>query len=436
MPAAPDQQALPDAERARLFAGLTGYRKLVLAVSGGSDSMALMALFRDHRAADPTAPEAIVATIDHGLRAGSADDAAFVLGAAEAMGFAAVKRRWEGDKPGSDIQAAARDARYALLEEVACEVGADAVLTAHTRDDQAETFLIRLSRGSALKGLTAMAPVRRLGRVDLVRPLLGIDRDRLRASLAAAGIGFRDDPSNENARFTRVRMRRLMPALTAEGIDARRLAETADRLARADRAIDHMVESLAAATLDVHPGGFLSLPVQALAEAQEEVRLRLLVAALGWVGGGLYGPRLERLERAMARLLSDEQARLTLAGARLIRRSARLFVCRESGREGLAEAEIAPGASTVWDGRIRVRLGADAPERVAVRAVGPSWRRLGGDAGSSRPPAAALATVPALFCGDRPVAVPAFGHFASSAWERSVRAEFVTPPPGRVPARS
>ncbi|MGX1097142.1 tRNA(Ile)-lysidine synthase [Amorphus sp. MBR-141] len=454
MPAAPDpgpSDARPIAadELGGLFAAAAGHRRVVLAVSGGSDSMALMALYRAFRNADPTAPEAVVATIDHGLRAEAADDARFVLEAAAACGFAAVTRRWEGDKPAADIQAAARAARYGLLAAVARDAGATAILTAHTLDDQAETVLLRLARGSGVKGLSAMAPVRRLaagpeggpsdqdgrraetsdGGVALVRPLLGVPRARLRATLCRDGIGWRDDPSNENDRFARVRMRRLMPALAAEGLDARRLAATAGRLARADAAIDAMVEALAATALQADAFGVLALDVAAFAAAPEEVRLRLLARMLGWAGGGDVGPRLERLERAAAAIEAGGAARFTLAGALLTLAHGRLVVCREAGRGGLADMALAPGTSGVWDGRWRVRLSDAAPEPVTVRAVGSAWRKLAPP--DWRSASAGMAVVPGIFCGEGLVAAPAFGHFAAHEWRGAVAADFATPPPGR-----
>ncbi|MGX1309616.1 tRNA(Ile)-lysidine synthase [Amorphus suaedae] len=432
MPAAPDLHPIEPDELSGLFSAVRGHERVVLAVSGGSDSMALMALYHAFRRADPAAPAAIVATIDHGLRAEAADDARFVLEAAAALGFEAVARRWEGEKPASDIQAAARDARYRLLAAIAREAGASAILTAHTLDDQAETVLLRLARGSGVKGLSAMAPVRRLAAEDgpdLVRPLLGISRARLRATLRRDGLGWREDPSNENDRFARVRMRRLMPALAAEGLDARRLAGTARRLARADAAIDAMVEALAAAALKADAFGVLSLDVAAFADAPEEVRLRLLARMLGWAGGGDVGPRLERLERAAAVIGAARDTRFTLAGALLTLRAGRLVVCREAGRGGLPDMELVPGTSGVWDGRWRVRLSDAAPGRVTVRAVGSAWRKLAPP--DWRAASAGMSAVPGIFCGEGLVAAPAFGHFAAHEWRGAVAADFATPPPGR-----
>ena len=149
--------------------------------------------------------------------------------------------RWLGKKPAAGLQRAARQARYRLLAEVARKAGATHILTAHTLDDQAETVLIRMSRGSGITGLGAMARLTALpGAADikLMRPLLGIPKVRLIATLMSAKIPFADDPSNRDPRFTRARLRDLMPQLAREGLDAPRLALLARRLKRADRAIE------------------------------------------------------------------------------------------------------------------------------------------------------------------------------------------------------
>ena len=163
-----------------------------------------------------------VATIDHGLRAESKDEAAFVASAAQALDFKHTTIAWEGEKPKTGIQAAARRARYDLLAS-ACRAGAKAcVVTAHTEDDQAETVLMRLRRGSGVDGLAGMDAVSEWDGVAVVRPLLSFSKARLLAYLRASSVPFVRDPSNENPAFERVRLRRAAKALAAAGIRGRR----------------------------------------------------------------------------------------------------------------------------------------------------------------------------------------------------------------------
>lgn len=436
-----------DDELDTMFAPLSAHRSVLLAVSGGSDSTALAVLFARWRslrarmpdetalsgsAASPV-PSAVVATVDHALRAGSADEAKAVSELAGRLGLPHRILVWEGEKPTSDLQAAARNARYALLLEAARQCGAAAIVTAHTRDDQAETFLMRLGRGSGLAGLSAMRPERQIDERVLARPLLGIDRERLRATLRAVGISWSDDPSNENPAFARVRLRGLMPLLAAEGLTAARLSATAARLARAQAVIDDLVDDLVDRAVERHPGGFAAIDLAAFSEAHEEVALRLFSRVISDVGGGWYGPRLERLEaafRVITAPLPDGATRppaRTLGGTAIVRRGARLWIHREPGRDGLPRLALAPGETATWDGRLGVSLASAAPHPVTVAALGSGGNKLTGiKAGAvvrrdaDRPPASALATVPAAWAEGALVAVPALNFYSAPAW-----AEFI-----------
>ncbi len=416
-----------DGDLPALFAPLSGRRGVVLAVSGGSDSVALLHLFARWRdAVGGTVPPAVVITVDHGLRPRAAAEAEDVARLARSRGLPHATLAWEGDKPVADLQAAARAARYRLLADFACDNGLDAVVTAHTRDDQAETLMMRLAHGSGLAGLAAMRPARPLGDgVTLVRPLLAVGREMLRATLRAAGIAWSEDPSNADTRFARPRLRALAGPLAEAGLTPSALATVARRLARADAAIEAAVDALEDATLARHPGGVTAIELAAFAAAPEEVALRLLARAVGEIGGEPYGPRLERLERLHAELLESPAGdggrfRRTLGGAVVERRGHTLWVHRETGRRGLPSLRLAPGGTVGWDGRFHAALTASAPSAVTIAALGPGARGAVGRA-AERWPAAALATVPAAFADGAVVAVPAFGVFADEAWRAAVR---------------
>ena len=412
-----------------LFAPLNGRRGVALAVSGGSDSVALLHLFarwRDRASAVGGAvTPAIVVTVDHGLRRAAAAEAAAVAELARTHGLPHATLVWEGDKPTSDLQAVARAARYRLLTAFARDNGLDAVVTAHTRDDQAETLMMRLAHGSGLAGLAAMRPERPLGDgVVLLRPLLTIGRDTLRARLTAAGIAWTDDPSNADIRFARPRLRALAGPLAEAGLTSSALATVARRLARADAAIEVAVDALETTAVTRHPGGVTAIELSGLAVAPEEVALRLLARAVGEIGGEPYGPRLERLERLHAELFASladgGRFRRTLGGAVVERRGERLWVHREAGRRGLPSLRLVPGGTLAWDGRFHAALSASAPSAVTIAALGAGARGAVGRA-AARWPAAALATVPAAFADGAVVAVPAFGVFADDAWRAAVR---------------
>jgi tRNA(Ile)-lysidine synthase len=280
-----DHSPISASDAKRLFADWKTAPAIVLAVSGGPDSIAMMWLAARWRRALTRGPQLIAVTIDHGLRAEAAREARDVKRLAKNLDLPHRTLRWSGAKPKTGLPAAARDARYRLLAKAARASGATHVLTAHTQDDQAETLLMRMSRGSGIAGLAAMARQSQREGVVLARPLLHIPKARLLATLKKAKIGFADDPTNRDANFTRPRLRAMMPALVAEGFDARNLTRLASRLARANAALEILVDGaeryLALGRHDPDHAGF---DVNAFAALAEEIRLRLLLRRIDRVG--------------------------------------------------------------------------------------------------------------------------------------------------------
>ena len=261
-----------------------------------------------------------VLTVDHGLRSGSARETAATASWAKRLGFAAHTLTWRGVKPRSNVEDHARNARYRLIGDWCRANGVLTVLLAHTRDDQAETFLLRLGRGSGVDGLSAMRarapfPLPNYEGVELVRPLLDIGRAELRADLAARGAAWLEDPMNEDTRFARVRIRQLMPALEAVGIGTQRIAQAAGHLARAREALDTQTAQFLARHAQFSPGGPAFLDGSALSAQPREIALRALSAILMRVSGQTYRPRFERLEHLYDSL--SRSAALTLSGCRI-----------------------------------------------------------------------------------------------------------------------
>ncbi len=300
-------------EAAALLAPLADAPAMALAVSGGADSLALLHLAARWRAGRTAGPALMVLTVDHRLRPESAAEAAVVMAVGDQLGLPARTLPWEGPHPESGIEEAARDARYALLEAAAVAAGASHLLTAHHQDDQAETFLMRLARGSGVDGLGAMRAMRPLGSLTLFRPFLGIPKSRLVATCRAAGLLPADDPGNRDPRFARARLRRLAPILAGEGLDAPALARAAGRIARAAEALEIYAQRLVAAAARFAPDGAVRIAVARLAAEPREIRLRALALLLAAVGGG--APRAERLEALEAAIASGRPLRRTLGGA-------------------------------------------------------------------------------------------------------------------------
>ncbi|HEY7459857.1 MAG TPA: tRNA lysidine(34) synthetase TilS [Xanthobacteraceae bacterium] len=341
MPAAePDSGPIADAELASLFSDLKDFRRVLLAVSGGPDSTALMVLAHRWRAARRTGPALAAATVDHRLRRASRREAADVAKLAGKLGLPHDTLVWSGKKPKTGLQEAARKARYALLAGLARKIAADAIVTAHTLDDQAETLLMRLARGSGLTGLGGIRPHSSREGIAIARPLLDVPKTRLIATLRAAGIPFAKDPSNADPKYTRVRLRRLAAALAAEGLTSARLATAARRLARADAAIELAASELQPKVARPRSGkqsleNVVTFDSRAFFEAADEISLRLLGRALEATGD--EGPvELAKLESLHSALWDAHGAgvplRRTLAGALVGLDGARLTVTRAPAR--------------------------------------------------------------------------------------------------------
>ena len=287
-----DHSAISVSDAKHLFAEWKAAPALVLAVSGGPDSVALMWLMARWRRAMARGPSLVAVTVDHGLRQVSAREARDVKRLAQSLGLVHHTLRWRGVKPKTGLPAAARAARYRLLAKAAQDHGASHILTAHTSDDQAETLLMRLLRGSGIAGLAAMARQSPRHGVVLARPLLQVPKARLVATLKRAKIAYADDPSNRDPHFTRPRLRALMPQLAAEGGDAKNLARLAARLARANAAVEVLADGaeryLALRHRDaspVNPGPAAKVfDFAAFTAIPEEIRVRLLQRAIDRFG--------------------------------------------------------------------------------------------------------------------------------------------------------
>ncbi|HEX8164760.1 MAG TPA: tRNA lysidine(34) synthetase TilS [Beijerinckiaceae bacterium] len=293
---------------------------VVLAVSGGPDSVALMRLAAKvgRRLRVPVT----IATVDHGLRPESRAEAETVGAWAAECGLPHRILLWTGRKPRTAVQEAARDARYRLLAGLAHEAGASHLLTAHTLDDQAETILMRLSRGTGVGGLAGMRAETALSGVVLARPFLCVPKARLVAACRANGWPFLEDPSNTDPRFARARWRRIMPALAEEGLTAERLAALAVRAQRAEEAL----EARAAAVLEVARIASgrkdrLELGAAALLAEPEAILLRVIARGIVAAAGGSARPvRLDRFEAHVLgtirpALAEGVRLRLNLGGA-------------------------------------------------------------------------------------------------------------------------
>jgi tRNA(Ile)-lysidine synthase len=362
--------------------GMPPDARLAVAVSGGCDSMALLLLLRTWAAVRDVS--LTVLTVDHGLRDASAAEAKQVASWCAELGVAHVVLSWTEGYARRALsrspQADARDARYALLLAWCRDHGHGFLCTAHHADDQIETFFLRLTRGSGVDGLAAMAAKSRRQDIFLLRPLLDFSKDQLRATCSAAGQMWVEDPSNQNRASTRVRFRQARALLADEGFDDDRLRATIAHMQRARSALETVVETHLGEMCRWDAWGAAQVDRRLFSDAPMEIGLRALARILIAAAGAAYGPRFERLERlytAMARGPGDETWRdATLHGCHIIAAGNDFLICREA--VAITDSvTLAGGERTLWDGRFHIALPPDIPGHLQVgRLTAAAWKTV------------------------------------------------------------
>ncbi len=331
---APGKAGFSAADIGALFRPWEGARGIVLGVSGGPDSIALMLLAAEWARARAEPLSLYVATVDHGLRKDSRGEAETVARWAAGLSLPHAILAWGGVKPKSRIQERAREARYELLFEYAAKVGADHVMTAHHADDQAETILFRLLRGSGVCGLSGMASSSERNGLILARPLLAHAKADLIAFCESKAHPFFDDPSNDDPAYARTRMRRLGGLLADEGLGRVALLRLGRRAARVDAALAARTWAVRAGLKARRDEGRFRADISVLADEPEEILLRFLADELKLINGG-RPLRLDRLEALAPRLGQALRAgtavTATLGGAALRLQSNRILVIAREG---------------------------------------------------------------------------------------------------------
>lgn len=391
-----DTESLLSGLRTRLPSPLPP--RLGVAISGGSDSTALLHLLA--RVAGDEGIRLFAATVDHGLRPEAGDEAARVAALCEQMNIPHTILEWRDWDGSGNLQDQARRARYQLLRGWAAERGIAAIALGHTADDQAETVLMRLARAAGVTGLSAMPVMRDMGGVALYRPLLFATRADLRAYLDKEGVGWAEDPSNQDRRYDRIKARQALAGLSELGITAESLTRVAENMAQADQALQRYAREMAQSLCAQHAGS-IQLDRAGFAAAPPEIQRRLVVGFVGWIAGGGYPPRQATVARAVTAIAAGQTA--VIGGCQIVPSGKFAWICRELNAVSWQVAR--PGE--FWDGRWILR-GPDA-DGAEVRALGEAglkqlsdWRALG-------LPRVALTSTPAVWRGDHLLSAPLAG---------------------------
>jgi tRNA(Ile)-lysidine synthase len=383
---------------------------VAVAVSGGADSLAL-AILTD-RWARARGGEAWAVSVDHGLRP---ESGAELRRLREWLSARAIRHdilQWQGEKPATRIQERAREARYRLLAGWCRERGCLHLLTAHHRDDQAETCVMRERAGSGPDGLAGMPAVRELADCRILRPLLGFPKSRLVALLTVEGQEFLSDPSNRDAAFERSGLRDTAgnPAITAELRE--RVLGAAAAYGRQRAAGDRAAEALLAAAVALDPAGFAALDPGPIVAAPAELAERALAALAATIGSTRYPFRRARVARLRAGLAQRPPRGHTLGGCRFVPWRGRFLVLRELGRAAPPERAV-PGDCFLWERRFWVVAGEAADSGQTIGYLGPDGaaqlRRATRDLRGGLP-RLALPVLPAVRDAAGIAAVPRLGY--------------------------
>lgn len=409
----------PQTAFAQALADFNGDR-LGVAVSGGGDSMAVLGL-----AYAMFGAKVYAVTVDHGLRSEAADEAAMVAQFCADRDIPHETIKWGKWGGTGNLQAAARDARYAIINEWAEYHNIEDVLLGHTQDDQAETVLMALCRGSGVDGLTGMGAVKN---TLYRRPVLQVSRSDLRSYLTENDIPWVEDPSNDDTAFNRVRVRMMMEELAELGLTTPRLLQAADHMRKAQRSLNNHAQHFAQQYVHTDAGDLVFDPV-AFQLDRSDTEGRVLAAAIKWIGGSDYRPRYDALKDAAAAVLRGEMR--TLGGVVLTPQGDKIRLCRELG--AIRAHVICDGSEQmrIWDGRWRIapmppKGGLKAPvaqfeKGLVIKALGddlrhcPDWRATGLSRQS-------LMASPSLWRGTALIAAPVAGF--ANGWNALIVADF------------
>ncbi len=366
--------------------------RIGIAVSGGSDSLALLYMM-----ADWGKVPLVAATVDHGLRPEAAGEAEQVRSHCQALGIGHETLVWKDRDTSGNLQDRARRARYGLLADWAQRQDCQHVALGHTMDDVAETFVMRLARRSGVDGLAAMQAEFDHAGIRFHRPLLSQRRAVLQGYLRSRGLGWVDDPSNDDPGFERVRTRQALAAMRGLGLDAQALSAVAQNMARARDALEVQTDQAMQAIATRHAGD-IALARPAFLALPAEIRRRVLLGAVGSISGADYGPRRQSVADTLAAIGRDEK--VTIGGCVVMAHAGGIYITREFNavRQTWCASDQLWDNRWLFDGRHAPGLSLRALGEAGIRCC-PDWRATG------RPRVAVLGD-PGLWRDDTLIAAP------------------------------
>lgn len=392
--------------------------KIAVAVSGGADSMALVLLM--HEYAQEMGREIVALTVDHGIRPESFAEAGQVGLWLAKYGIAHHIIKWQGQKTATNLQMKARKARYELMADYCSENNIKFLATGHNLNDQAETVLMRLLRGSGVDGLAGMVLVKQIFDINVIRPLLSITHQNLQQFLRAKNQLWIEDPSNENVKFQRVAVRKLIQSFDDPQLLTKRLVDTAAHMARAKDYISGQLAKNINEIVTYNEAGFYEIKLTEFKSLHQEERYRVLAAALQKISGNVYRPRFENLQLLDIKINNGQMINsCTLYGCVIAQGKRKidsniLYIYRELAAIS-PPLEVQANTEIIWDGRFLCQVGDIKPEALQIGALGASGYQQIYKSDKNllqhiKLPKKIIYTMPTLFTLEKPLATPHIGY--------------------------
>ncbi len=416
-------------EDMRSFGQFDENSSFVVAVSGGADSLALTFLLADWCKKNNIKLSAV--TVDHGLRQGSAKEAESVNSLLKKNNINHIILRWIGDKKSSNIQAEARDARYKLITDFCKDNNAKFLFVAHNKQDQAETVLLRLMRGSGVDGLSGIAEDSQINGVRVIRPLLSYSKNEIRAFLRQEGHEWIEDPSNENIKYARVNVRKFIESAEDSDLLIDRLAETSLNLRRSRDYIETKMSQDCKEVFFIKSEGYCILDWKKFNSLHEEVAYRLLSSIVKIVGGEYYKPRFEKIKTLYYAIKDNNLAGGNTLGGCIIfsdKNKEHIVIARELSSIR-SDIKIEPGQKVFWDNRFSCELDGQIKNSYTISNLGQEGLKQITDSGldiseifySKK----IIYSLPALKILEKIVAVPQINYYNDSDLQDAISIKFV-----------
>ena len=343
-------------------------RSCGIAVSGGSDSMALFHILTDW--VSDNKPKIIVASIDHGLRSESKSEVEFVKKICEIKKikhFSLATSENLSDSRGN-LQDNARSARYELLRNWAISKDLQCIFLGHTLDDQEENLLIRFLRGSGVDGLVSMEDVVIRNEILWMRPLLRLRKEELRNYLRNNNYTWIEDPSNYDNKYRRVQMRKLLQQLKSNNLITSNFVKTADHMLRASKLSKEIAKSNCKNLLSFNDVGQITFEIEKFSQLFEDTQYRILAGIISWFSGSFYKPRFSQLENLHEKILNVKLTASTLGGTVFKRKSGTVTVTRELA--SVEENHLVKNEKFIWDNRWLITLKSKSQGKLYVKPYG------------------------------------------------------------------